>query len=78
MPGVKTKAPEPQHVYSPSGIEFHNALRLEEGSLGFIEIEFAGWDDGAGLLADFIYQPQVAEENHPFRANPLEIYSMFS
>ncbi|MGB0372065.1 MAG: phosphotransferase [Opitutales bacterium] len=76
-PEFKTKAPASQHVYSPSDIGFHNTLRLEDGTLAFIDFEFAGWDDGAGLLADFISQPRVSEEDNPYASNPLMLLDEF-
>jgi len=42
---------------SPSDFGFHNAMEEPGGRLRFLDFEFAGWDDPAKLLCDFIYQP---------------------
>ncbi len=44
---------------SPSDFGFHNALKRSDGSLCFIDFEYAGWDDPAKTSADFFLQPQV-------------------
>jgi hypothetical protein len=44
---------------SPSDFGFHNALKRPDGSLCFIDFEYAGWDDPAKTVADFFLQPQV-------------------
>ncbi|MEI6572501.1 MAG: hypothetical protein WCO61_03045 [Alphaproteobacteria bacterium] len=44
---------------SPSDFGFHNALRRENGSIVFIDFEYAGWDDPARMCADFFSQPKV-------------------
>jgi hypothetical protein len=44
---------------SPSDFGFHNALRRDDGSLVFIDFEYAGWDDPARMCADFFSQPKV-------------------
>ncbi len=44
---------------SPSDFGFHNALALPDGSLCFIDFEYAGWDDPAKMAADFFCQPAV-------------------
>lgn len=43
-------------VLSPSDFGFHNALRREDGTLGFLDFEYAGWDDPAKLVGDFFTQ----------------------
>lgn len=42
---------------SPSDFGFHNALRRADGSLGFIDFEYFGWDDPVKLTADFLWHP---------------------
>jgi hypothetical protein len=49
--------PENQ-VISPSDFGFHNTLE-EGGRLSFVDFEYAGWDDPAKLICDFICQPEV-------------------
>jgi len=43
---------------SPSDFGFHNAIG-NEGSIKFIDFEFAGWDDPAKLVSDFVLQPRI-------------------
>lgn len=42
---------------SPSDFGFHNALRQNDGSLRFLDFEYAGWDDPAKTIIDFCNQP---------------------
>jgi len=51
-------APEERCV-SPSDFGFHNALKRGDGSLVFLDFEYAGWDDPAKLVGDFFCQPAV-------------------
>jgi hypothetical protein len=44
---------------SPSDFGFHNALRQGDGQLAFFDFEYAGWDDPAKLICDFLCQPAV-------------------
>jgi hypothetical protein len=44
---------------SPSDFGFHNALRTPDGSLCFLDFEYAGWDDPAKLICDFANQPDM-------------------
>ena len=44
---------------SPSDFGLHNVLRRHDGSLCFLDLEHAGWDDPAKLAADFILQPEM-------------------
>lgn len=46
-------------VLSPSDFGFHNALRRPDGSLAFLDFEYAGWDDPAKLVCDLFCQPEV-------------------
>jgi hypothetical protein len=43
---------------SPSDFGFHNAIRTDSG-IKFIDFEFAGWDDPAKAVVDFVLQPRV-------------------
>lgn len=45
-------------IISPSDFGFHNSIKVE-GRVKFIDFEFAGWDDPAKALADFVLQPTV-------------------
>ena len=44
-------------ILSPSDFGFHNTLRKEDGSLVFLDFEYAGWDDPAKLVCDLANQP---------------------
>lgn len=44
---------------SPSDFGFHNVLKLNNGSLIFIDFEYFGWDDPAKLISDFYLQPAI-------------------
>jgi hypothetical protein len=48
-----------QRCLSPSDFGFHNALLQSEGKLSFFDFEYAGWDDPAKFLCDFLCQPAV-------------------
>jgi hypothetical protein len=58
--GMARDEPLPAHdrCLSPSDFGFHNALRMEDGRLKFIDFEYAGWDDPAKLVAEFFAQPR--------------------
>ena len=43
---------------SPSDFGFHNAIQTSTG-VRFYDFEFAGWDDPAKTIVDFILQPSV-------------------
>jgi hypothetical protein len=47
-----------ERCVSPSDFGFHNAIRTSKG-INFIDFEFAGWDDPAKAIEDFILQPRV-------------------
>lgn len=51
-------APEDLCV-SPSDFGFHNALLTPDGTLRFLDFEYAGWDDPAKMVSDFFAQPGV-------------------
>jgi len=46
-----------ERILSPSDFGFHNALRLENGQLVFLDFEYFGWDDPAKTIADFLLHP---------------------
>jgi hypothetical protein len=48
-----------QRCLSPSDFGFHNALAQEDGRIIFFDFEYAGWDDPAKFLCDFLCQPEV-------------------
>ncbi len=45
---------------SPSDFGFHNALRLADGRLVYLDFEYFGWDDPAKILIDFVLHPAMA------------------
>jgi hypothetical protein len=44
---------------SPSDFGFHNAIRAADSRLRFIDFEYAGWDDPAKTICDFLCQPRL-------------------
>jgi hypothetical protein len=44
---------------SPSDFGFHNALVNDQGTVTFLDFEYAGRDDPAKLVSDFFCQPEV-------------------
>src|SRR3989338_1039430 len=54
----KIKEPA-ERTLSPSDFGFHNAVRVEDGKLYFIDLEHFGWDDPAKMIADFLLHPQM-------------------
>lgn len=45
-----------QRCISPSDFGFHNALKMPNGALCFLDFEYAGWDDPAKMTGDFFSQ----------------------
>jgi hypothetical protein len=45
-----------QRCLSPSDFGFHNALRRQDGTICFLDFEYAGWDDPAKMSGDFFAQ----------------------
>jgi len=43
---------------SPSDFGFHNAILADDGRLRFVDFEYAGWDDPAKTVCDFLCQPK--------------------
>jgi hypothetical protein len=62
-------------ILSPSDFGFHNSLRKEDGSLVFLDFEYAGWDDPAKLVCDLANQPDrplSLLEAEPFSSSLVE------
>jgi hypothetical protein len=56
--------PPSERCLSPSDFGFHNALRQSDGTLRYVDFEYAGWDDPAKTLIDFTNQPdRLLSEN---------------
>ena len=49
---------------SASDFGLHNAIMTERGIV-FFDFEFAGWDDPAKAIVDFLLQPQQGNLNMP-------------
>jgi hypothetical protein len=50
---------------SPSDFGFHNAIKTERG-VYFLDFEFAGWDDPAKTILDFMLQPKIPIKHKHF------------
>ena len=59
FPGLNhsDKLPLYAQTLSPSDFGFHNALRLHDYSLTWLDFEYFGWDDPAKLILDFLWHP---------------------
>lgn len=74
-----------ERCLSPSDFGFHNALRQSNGSLRYVDFEYAGWDDPAKTLIDFTNQPDrllpenlaalFLEKTIPLFPNPDELFN---
>lgn len=67
--------PNDGRCLSPSDFGFHNSLLRPDGSVCFIDFEYAGWDDPAKAIGDFFSHPGVAVphlEFEPFMAQVLK------
>ena len=60
IPPTELRQPLPlaERILSPSDFGFHNTLE-HEGRLSFVDFEYAGWDDPAKLICDFLCQPEL-------------------
>lgn len=61
---------ERDRCLSPSDFGFHNALLCKDGTLYFLDFEYAGWDDPAKTVCDFFCQPGCPV--------PMEFYEEFA
>ena len=57
--GCADALPPNLRCVSPSDFGFHNALRKADGTMCFLDFEYAGWDDPAKLVGDFFNQVAV-------------------
>lgn len=57
--GLADELPVAARTLSPDDHGFHNALRVADGSLVFLDFEYAGWDDPAQMLGNACLQPAV-------------------
>lgn len=56
---LETASDENEWVVSPSDFGFHNALKRSDGTICFLDFEYAGWDDCTKLIGDFFAQPAI-------------------
>jgi hypothetical protein len=59
FPDSAPELDENERCISPSDFGFHNALLSDNGSISFLDFEYAGWDDPVKLACDFFSQPKV-------------------
>lgn len=70
--------PRSECCLSPSDFGFHNALQQTDGSIRFVDFEYAGWDDPAKLIADFANQPDMTLDqqlSNRFKSAILKTYA---
>jgi len=62
-----------ERTLSPSDFGFHNALKLCDNKLIFLDFEYFGWDDPAKLINDFILHPamNISEELKSYFVNEI-------
>jgi len=58
-PRFKQRISREQQILSPSDFGLHNAIRMQDGRLGFVDFEYAGWDHPLKALHDFLNQPRI-------------------
>jgi hypothetical protein len=54
---------ESARTLSPSDFGFHNALKLHDKRLVFLDFEYFGWDDPAKTICDFLLHPGMELSN---------------
>lgn len=59
--------PEASRCLSPSDFGFHNALQKPDGTIVFLDFEYAGIDDPAKTVCDFFSQEAVQVPQEHFR-----------
>ena len=59
--GLAMDAPlsDQDRCLSPSDFGYHNTILAEDGRLRFVDFEYAGWDDPAKTVCDFLCQPKL-------------------
>jgi thiamine kinase-like enzyme len=55
-----------ERTLSPSDFGFHNALKLPDGRVVFLDFEYFGWDDPAKMVSDFLLHPGM-DLSHVFK-----------
>jgi len=77
VPTAQFLLSENERCLSPSDFGFHNAIRMEDGRLHFIDFEYAGWDDPAKMIVDFFLQPAVPVSQKYFSFFLTELKAIF-
>jgi len=54
---------ESARTLSPSDFGFHNALKMHDKRLVFLDFEYFGWDDPAKTICDFLLHPGMELSN---------------
>ena len=57
--GADADLDQHNRTLSPSDFGFHNALRMRDGALVFLDLEYFGWDDPVKLLSDLLLHPMM-------------------
>jgi len=72
-----TTLAQEQRCISPSDFGFHNALKGINGSICFLDFEYAGWDDPAKTTGDFFAQLAIPIPSEYYDYFVAESMSMF-
>jgi Phosphotransferase enzyme family. len=56
-PELDAELPQGERTITPADHGFHNTLRRTDGSLVFLDFEYAGWDDPAQTIGNACLQP---------------------
>lgn len=72
-PTLSLPLPEEMRVLSPSDFGFHNAILTPEGTLIFVDFEYAGWDDPVKTICDLFCQPKIPLDFRYFESTALQI-----
>jgi hypothetical protein len=80
LQGIDLLAQLPWHerCLSPSDFGFHNALRRSDGTLCFLDFEYAGWDDPAKMIGDFFSQLAVPVPGDYFERFALQVANEYT
>ena len=74
---AETALTNSERCLSPSDFGFHNALLRPDGSVCFIDFEYAGWDDPAKAVGDFFSHPGVAVPHAEFETFMAKVFKPF-
>jgi len=69
--------PRQDQTLSPSDFGFHNALRLRERGIVYLDFEHFGWDDPAKLIVDFVIHPAMELPQHLARRFVSGLFKLF-